>query len=67
MDEKLAGRHNTETIQARYICLTNMLQVSEDRRSAAVSIPLPDAGSYWEWDMTTPNTMLHRTGRPGWL
>lgn len=23
--------------------------------------------SYWEWDMTTPNTMLFRTGKRCWL
>jgi hypothetical protein len=28
---------------------------------------MADRPTYWEWDMTTPNTMLCRTGKRGWL
>ena len=36
-------------------------------RAASYHPSIADRPSYWEWDMTTPNTMLCRTGRRGWL
>ena len=68
---RLASQSNNET---RYPSLKNMLRVTDEPKAGKLESgdlqlaafhreALRLKPSYWEWDMTTPNTALYRSRR----
>ena len=64
-------RHGAQALNSRWISLRNMLRVAEETMPSKSAEPsysyrsYSTCANYWEWDMTTPNTRLWRTGRRG--
>jgi hypothetical protein len=68
-------RHAPETVDARRISLKNLLRLpaevvtmpsqprQDPRHAESFYYAFVNSPSAWEWDMTTPNTPLYRSGR----
>jgi hypothetical protein len=64
-------RHAPETLNARSLSLKNLLRLPPEvdasatphRHAESFYDAFVNSPSSWEWEMTTPNTPLYRSGR----